>query len=169
MRTHASAKWVLSALVLAGGGAITPPVSAVSTGTTLLVTAVVISTCVASATPVVFGNYTLGLVDNTGVISVTCSPDVAAYTVALDQGVTGITTSSRKLTFGAGTLNYALYSDSNRSVNWGNVQNTDTVASSASTTSVGAVKTFNVYGRLPASQASVAGLYSDLVQVTVTY
>ena len=169
MRTPSSAKWVLSALVLAVVGANAPPVLAITAGTTLLVTALVVSTCVASATPVVFGNYTLGMVDNTGIISVTCSPDVAAYTVALDQGVTGATTSSRKVTFGANSLNYGLYSDSNHSSNWGNVQNTDTLASSAATTTVGVVKTFNVYGRLPANQPSVSGLYSDLVQVTVTY
>ena len=51
MRTQASAKWVLSALVLAVVGANAPPVLAITAGTTLLVTALVVSTCVASATP----------------------------------------------------------------------------------------------------------------------
>lgn len=38
---------------------------------TLGVTATVLSTCLAVATPVAFGNYTLSPVDNTGIISVT--------------------------------------------------------------------------------------------------
>jgi spore coat protein U-like protein len=169
MNTRHSAKWVFSALALAGIGATSTALAATAV-TGLAVSATVLATCVAAATPVVFGNYTLTALDTTGLITVTCTPDVLAYTVAIDGGTgSGATTSARKLSFGLNTLNYALYLDGSRTQNWGNTQNTDTLAASAATTTVGAVKTFTVYGRLPANQTSAAGVYSDTVQVTVTY
>lgn len=156
---------------LAAAGLVYAPVSSAATATTTLaVTTVVLQTCIAAATPVVFGNYTLGALDTTGVITVTCTPDVLTYNVALDAGAgAGASTSARKLTLGADTLNYFLYRDSARTQNWGSVSGTDTVASTAATTDLGTIKTFTVYGRLPASQAGVIGAYSDLVQVTVNY
>lgn len=163
-------KLISAAVAITCLGATPVAMAATTANTTLAVSATVLATCIAVATPVVFGNYTLTSLDNTGVITVTCTPDVTAYTVALDAGAgSGATTSVRKMTFGANTLNYALYSDMGRNQNWGNVQNTDTVAASAATTTVGVVKTFTVYGRLPANQTSTAGVYSDIVQVSVTY
>jgi len=169
MNTRHSAKWVISALALAGIGATCSALAATAV-TGLAVTATVLTTCVAAATPVVFGNYALTALDTTGLITVTCSPDVLTYTVALDAGTgTLATTSARKLSFGLNTLNYALYLDGNRTLHWGNTQNTDTAAAGAATTTVGTVKTFTVYGRLHANQTTAAGVYSDTVQVTVTY
>ena len=169
MRTNKSLKLASIALAMAAM-AYAPAASATVANATLGVTATVLSTCLAVATPVAFGNYTLSSLDNTGIISVTCTPDVTTYTVALDAGVgTGATTSTRKLAFGANTLDYHLYRDIGRTQNWGNVQNTDTVPASAATTTVAVLKTFTVYGRLPANQTSTAGVYSDTVQVTVTY
>ncbi|MES2913413.1 MAG: spore coat U domain-containing protein [Pseudomonadota bacterium] len=169
MRTGKSFKLGAAALALASLG--TAPVAVAATANaSLVVSATVLATCIAAATPVVFGNYSLTALDNTGIITVTCTPDVTAYTVALDAGTgTGATTSARKLTFGTNTMTYTLFSDSGRTQNWGNVQNTDTVAASAATTTIGAVKTFTVFGRLPANQTATAGVYSDTVQVTVTY
>jgi spore coat protein U-like protein len=169
MNTCHSAKWALSALALAGIGA-TGSVLAATAVTPLTVTATVLTTCVAAATPVVFGNYTLTALDATGLITVTCSPDVVNYTVALDEGAgAGASTSARKLSFGLNSLNYALFRDAGRTQNWGKVQGTDTWLSSASSTTVGTVKTFTVYGRLQADQTTAGGAYSDTVQVTVTY
>ncbi len=156
---------------LAAAGLVYAPVSSAATATTLLaVSAVVLQTCVAAATPIVFGDYTLTALDNTGVITVTCTPDVLTYNVALGAGNgTGATTTNRKLTFLTNTLNYSLFRDSARTQNWGSNPGVDTVASSAATTDLGIVKTFTVYGRLPGSQSGGIGTYADLVQVTVNY
>lgn len=147
-------------------------VAATATGT-LLVSALVLSTCVVASTPVVFGNYTLGLVDNTGIISVTCTPDVLTYNVALGAGAaTGATTSTRKLsltTDSTKTLNYGLFRDAGHTQNWGSVGGTDTVPSTAATTTVAAVKTFTVNGEVPAGQVPAIGAYTDSVQITVNY
>lgn len=171
MRTTITFKRISTAIAIAIAClGVAPAAIANTANTTLGVSATVLATCLAAATPVTFGNYSLATVDTTGVVTVICTPDVAAYTVALDAGTgTGATTSVRKLTFGANTLNYALYTDSGRTTTWGNVQNTDTVPASAATTTVGVVKTFTVYARLPSNQTSTAGAYLDTVQVTITY
>lgn len=162
-----------SATALTVAGLVYAPASTAATATTTLgVAAVVLQTCIAAATPVVFGNYTLTALDNTGIITVTCTPDVLTYNVALGAGNgAGATTSTRKLTsvLDSSTLNYSLYRDSARTQNWGSVQNTDTVASTAATTDLGTIKTFTVYGRLPESQTGTVGAYADIVQVTVNY
>lgn len=156
---------------LAAAGLVYAPVSSAATATTTLgVAAVVLQTCIAAATPVVFGNYTMSALDNTGVITVTCTPDVTVYNVALGAGTaTGATTTTRKMTLTGATLNYALYRDAARTQNWGDVAGTDTVASAAATTDLGTIKTFTVYGRLNGAQAVGIGAYADLVQVTVNY
>jgi spore coat protein U-like protein len=135
------------------------------------VTALVLSTCIVVATPVSFGNYSLSVLDASGLVTVTCTPDVSAYTVALDAGTgAGATTTVRKMTALAGTdtLSYSLFRDTGRTQNWG-----DTVGelqpSSAATTTIGTIKTFAVYGRLTANQSATVGAYLDTIQVTVTY
>lgn len=169
MRPTTSFKRITTAIAIACLS-VSPVAIATTANTSLVVTATVLATCITVATPVLFGNYTLTVLDNTGVITVTCTPDVSAYTVALDAGTgAGATTSARKLTFGANTLNYSLYTDLGRAQNWGNSQNVDTVSASTATTTAGVIKTFTVYGRLPSNQASTAGAYADTVQVTVTY
>lgn len=156
---------------LAAAGLVYAPVSSAATAqTTLAVAAVVVQTCIAAATPIVFGDYALLALDNTGVITVTCTPDVLTYNVALGAGTgTGATTSARKMTYLTNTLNYALFRNSARTQNWGSTPGTDTVASSAATTDLGTIKTFTVYGRLLGAQAVGIGAYADLVQVTVNY
>lgn len=171
MRFITSTKLASVALAAAGLASVPASFAAQATGS-LSVTALVLSTCVVVSTPVVFGNYTLGLLDNTGIITVTCTPDVTNYNVALGTGAgASATTSARKLTQIAGTdtLNYALYRDSGRSQNWGEVPNVDTVASADATTTLLGVKTFTVYGRLMANQAGAVGAYLDTVQITVNY
>lgn len=148
------------------------PASFAATATTTMgVTAVVLSTCVAVATPVVFGNYSLTAVDANGLITVTCTPDVLSYNVGLDAGTgSGATTSSRKLTSltSTDTMSYGLFRDASRTQNWGEAAG-DMQPSSAATTSLGAIKTFSVFGRLGGSQTGAIGAYLDTIQVTVNY
>ena len=57
----------------------------------------------------------------------------------------GATVATRKMTSGAATVNYTLYSDSGRTTVWGNTIGTDTVAGTGN----GAAQTLTVYGRVP--------------------
>lgn len=152
-----------------------PLARAATASGTLAVTATVLSTCVVTPAALVFGNYAMAQTDAQGSIVVTCTPDVASYTVGLEAGTgSGATVTNRSMTgaLSAGTLSYGLYSDAGRSTNWGNTASGTTVASSAGTGTV--VKTFTVYGRIPANQTTGGGstggvAYTDTVQITVTY
>ena len=138
-----STSFKLAAVALAAATLVIAPVSMAATATTsLAVTAAVLSTCVVVSTPLVFGNYTLATVEASGLISVTCTPDITNYNVALGSGTgTGATTAARKLTSvsSSDTLNYSLYRDSGRTQNWGDVPNVDTAASANATTTIGPV------------------------------
>ena len=65
----------------------------------------------------------------------------------------------------AARLNYFLYSDSARTVNWGNTVGTDTIHLTAGAAPI--VST--VYGRVPAGQFVAPDAYLDTINVTVTY
>lgn len=170
MRYHFFGNLTFIALAVCGLAGAPASIAATAAGS-LSVTALVLSTCTVVSTPVVFGGYSFAALDTSGNIVVTCTPDILSYNVALGAGAgTGATTSSRKLTTttlgGADTLDYALYQDSGRTQNWGDVPG-DTVASS--TAPAGVIKNFPVYGRLGANQVGAVGLYSDTVQITVNY
>jgi len=132
------------------------------------VSATVQSACVVAASPLAFGTYnpTSSLnVDASTTLNVTCTQGTG-YNVGLSAGAgTGATTTVRKLTSSGHTLNYALYQDTTRATNWGNTVGTDTVAGTAGT----AATAYVVYGRIPGSQNTTAGAYSDSVTVTVSY
>lgn len=136
--------------------------------TTFTVGATVVDSCSISATNLAFGNFDplLGTaLDATSTIDVTCSSG-DTYDIGLDAGTaTGATVTTRAMTSGVNTLNYALYSDSGRLTNWGNTPATDTVSG----TGTGAAQTLTVYGRIPAQASAVIGTYSDTITVTVTY
>lgn len=136
--------------------------------TTFTVGATVVDSCSVSATNLAFGSFDplLGTaLDATSTIDVTCSSG-DTYDIGLDAGTaTGATVTTRKMTSGANTLNYALYSDSGRLTNWGNTVGTDTVSG----TGTGAAQTLTVYGRIPAQSTAVIGTYSDTITVTITY
>ena len=142
--------------------------SAATVTDTMAVTVTVQSACVVSASPLAFGTYSpvSGTnLDATTTLNVTCTQGTA-YNVGLSAGGgTGATTTVRKLTSSGRTLNYALYSDSGRTTNWGNTVSTDTVSGTAGLTATA----YTVYVRIPANQNTAAGAYTDSVTVTVTY
>ncbi|HEY4317589.1 MAG TPA: spore coat U domain-containing protein [Herbaspirillum sp.] len=143
----------------------TPVVAATATGS-LVISATVLSTCALTGGTIPFGNYTSAQVDQTGTLSVLCTSGVP-YSIALDAGAgTGATITARKMTgSGGGTLNYSLFRETGRTSNWGNTGTTDTVSSSGS----GLLQTITVYGRIPAGQTPIVGVYTDTVTVTLTY
>jgi spore coat protein U-like protein len=104
-------------------------------------------------------------VDQTSTVQLTCT-NTTPYNIGLNAGTgSGATVATRKLTSGANTVNYTLYSNSGRTTVWGNTVSTDTVAGTGN----GAAQNYTVYGRIPAQTTPAPGNYTDTITVTVTY
>lgn len=137
--------------------------------TTFQVTATVLSVCTVAATNLAFGNYDASSGtpnDATSTVTTTCS-NTTNYTVALNAGTgSGATVATRKMTNGANTLDYTMYTTSGRTTVWG-----DGTLSTAtqSGTGNGSGQALTVYGRISTGQYVTAGNYSDTVTATVTY
>jgi spore coat protein U-like protein len=136
--------------------------------TTFTVNVTLTAACVInSATNLNFGSQGVltGNVDQSSTVQVQCT-STTPYNIGLDAGTaSGATMAARKMTNGGAAVTYALYTDSARSVVWGNTVNTDTVAATGN----GSPQSFTVYGRVPAQATPAPGNYSDTITVTVTY
>lgn len=168
MKLSNSVKCVISGVglsVLALGLASTSAIAATTTAT-FGVSATVQATCLVSATPLAFGTYTGAVANSTSTVSVTCT-NTTPYNVGLSAGLaTGATVTTRQMTGPASALlNYALFSDSSRTLNWGQTIATDTVAGTGN----GAAQDITVYGQAAAGQYVAPGAYSDTITATVTY
>lgn len=140
--------------------------AATTTGN-LPVNATVAAACIfGNITSVNFGNYTGVLNNAIGGIEVNCT-NGTPYTISLGPGTfLAATTTTRRMTgTPSGNLAYALFRDAGRTLNWGNVIGTDTVAG----TGTGAVQANTVYGQIAAGLTPVAGSYNDTVLITITY
>lgn len=139
-----------------------------TTSSTLLVNATVTTACIVATLPVAFGSYspTAGTATTgAGTITVTCTAGTP-YKVGLDQGAaSGATVTTRKMANGANLLPYGLYQDSGYATNWGNTPGTDTVNKTATVTA----DAITVYGSIPSGATVPAGVYTDTVNVTVSY
>ncbi|MER9232533.1 spore coat U domain-containing protein [Mesorhizobium sp. M0622] len=115
-----------------------------------------------------FGSHGVidGNVEETSTIGVQCTSG-QTYNVGLGAGAgTGATVAVRKMTSpAAATVNYTMYSNSARTLVWGDTVNTDTVTG----TGDGNVQNLTVYGRVPAQLTPAAGDYTDTVAITITY
>ncbi|HEY0283229.1 MAG TPA: spore coat U domain-containing protein [Rhizomicrobium sp.] len=167
MRRCASITTALTLLSVMG----TIPGYAATTTTTFAVTATVLSGCLVTATNLIFGNYSsvsATPTDATSTVTATCSLGVS-YTIAADAGIgAGATVAARVMTgtIGGGLLNYLMHSDAARTALWGNgTLGTATVGGTAALLP----QSYTVYGRIPINQYPAAGLYTDLVTVTLTY
>jgi spore coat protein U-like protein len=133
---------------------------AATTTSTFTVQMTVTSSCVInSASTLNFGNQgvLVANVDNTSTLQVQCT-NTTPYNIGLDAGTgTGATVAARKMTNGANTITYSLYSDSGRTTVWGNTVGTNTV----SATGNGASQTYTVYGRVPSQTTPAAATYTD--------
>jgi spore coat protein U-like protein len=144
------------------------PLYAATATTTMTVQMTITATClVNSASTLNFG--TQGVlstnVDQTSTLQITCT-NTTPYNIGLNVGTgAGATVAARKLTSGATTVNYTLYSNSTRTTLWGNTVGTDTVAATGN----GAAQSYTVYGRVPPQAAPAPGTYTDTITVTVTY
>jgi spore coat protein U-like protein len=130
------------------------------------VVAVVQAACTISATPLAFGNYAGVQKDTTATLTATCT-NTTPYNIGLSVGqAPGATVNTRAMTGpSAAMLNYAIFRDSTRSINWGNTVGTDTLVGQGT----GSVQSLTVYGRIPAGQSPRPGSYADTVIATITY
>ena len=168
MKIFNSAKLSLAAViaVLTVGLASTPASATTTATTTFGIGATVQSTCLVSATAMSFGTYSGSVANASSTVSVTCS-NTTTYNVGLNPGTaSGATVTTRQMTGpSSALLNYSLFSDSSRSVNWGSTIGTDTVSGTGN----GSSQSITVYGQVPAAQYVTPGAYSDTITATVTY
>jgi spore coat protein U-like protein len=142
---------------------------AATTTSTFTVSITLVATCtINSASTLNFGN-SVGILSaalpGTSTLSVTCS-NTTPYNIGFDAGTaTGATVTTRKMTSGANTVSYGLYSDSGHTTNWGNTVGTDTVAGTGN----GAAQSYTVFGQVPIQTTPAPGTYTDTITVTVTY
>lgn len=123
------------------------------------------ASCTVSTTSVAFGSQTFLVTspsDSTGSITVGCDA-ITAYSIGILGGFTG--TLTRAMRSGSNQLGYNLFTDSTRTIVWG-----DGTAGSARVSSSGTTgATHTVYGRIPAKQNVPAGSYSDSLIVRVEF
>ena len=131
----------------------------------LIVTATVLSVCTIVAGPLAFGNYSNVVLNASATLSVACTVS-SPYNVSLDVGSgNGATITTRRMTNGASTLQYRLFSDAARSVNIGQTIGTDTISGTGN----GLTQTLTIYGQILPNQLVTPGIYSDTVTATITY
>lgn len=162
-------KTKLMALLCGAAVLAVPAAIAATTTTTFNVTANVVATCSVTATDLAFGNYDAASptpTDATSAVNVTCTNN-HGYTVDLNAGTgAGATVAVRRMTNGANTLDYSMYTTAARVTVWGD----GTLATSTQAgTGNGAAQALTVYGRIPTGQFVTAGAYADTVTATVTY
>ena len=130
-------------------------------------TATINSNCIVSPTSLDFSSHGLlsANVDVAGLITLQCT-NTTPYVVSLGLGLgSGVTLpTARKMTKGAETVTYGLYSDPARAVVWGTG-----AGQTVSGTGTGIAQNINVYGRVPPQTTPSPGVYTDTVVVTVTY
>lgn len=120
--------------------------------------------CTLGVQSVIFGSYdTLSAqnTDSAGSVSVSCDSS-DSFTIALSSGHG--TMLSRQMQSGAYSMAYNFYTDSLRSIIWG-----DGTSGTVLVSTTGTSATYAVYGRIPAGQNLPAGSYSDLIAVTLTF
>jgi len=140
--------------------------------------------CGVTATSVAFGNYVSpggAVVDSTGTVSVTCTPDrvllvcSASYTIALSAGNSVLGFAPRRMSGSGFTLDYNLYTNGARTTVWGDGSGvTSTVPETITSSILGliclpGIKNSTVFGRVPANQNVGVATYSDSIVVTVTF
>jgi spore coat protein U-like protein len=141
--------------------------AATATGTFTSTITLQASCQVVSTNTLNFGtqNILAANVDVQADFSVQCT-NTTPYNIGLNAGSTaGGTIATRLMTSGGATVQYRMYSDAARTVNWGNTPGTDTV----SNTGNGSAQALTIYGRAPAQTTPAPATYNDTVTVTINY
>jgi spore coat protein U-like protein len=124
--------------------------------------------CIVAATnPLNFG--TTGVlssdIDQTTTFEVQCT-NSTPYSVGLDAGTgVGASTLLRRMTGGSDAIDYQMFSDPSRTVNWGDNVGVDTVAGVGN----GSPQSLTIYGRVVPQATPEPDTYIDTVTIEVTY
>lgn len=99
-----------------------------------------------------------------GNIELRCTPGTTAK-ITLNSGLYGSDINNRKmrLTTGSATLNYQLYTSSNRQTVW------DDTTGISITYNSDASQSIPIYGRVPAQPTPASGIYTDQITLTISY
>jgi spore coat protein U-like protein len=136
-----------------------------------------IGTCTVTSSGVALGGYTFSNVlptDASGNIEVSCSligviSLVVNYEIRLSTGASG-SYPARQMGSGANRLRYNLYTNAAHAAIWGDgTAGTSTVSDFYLLGLLTTVRDYPVYGRAPAGQNTPAGVYTDMITVTVAY
>jgi len=127
-----------------------------------------VATCTLSASGVQFGVFSGSQLTFVGTVTMDCTGSgTSNYTLKLSTGGSGAY-ASRRMSNGANTLSYNLYTDSALTQLWGD-------GTAGTTFSSGQIKfpgpihiVTNVYGKLPAQTTPAQGAYSDTIVATLT-
>jgi spore coat protein U-like protein len=122
------------------------------------------ASCSVSTVGLNFGNYDVFSTlddDITGTINVSCQASTS-YSISLSSG--SGTYSARTLQSAGNLLSYNLYLDPTHLTIWG-----DGSAATGTVSGRGRTGSYTVYGRIPARQNAVVGIYADIVTVTVAF
>ena len=142
----------------------------------LTVEASIASECIIAAPGTfAFGAYSpinannTAALDGSGTVSVTCTSGSTAPMITLGEGLypasAAPTAPLRPMASAANRLAYFLYSDTGRTVAWGDTSGTGKLVSAVN----GTPSVETIYGRVTAGQNLPVGAYSDTVVVTVTF
>ena len=151
-------------VLLAAAVAASPATHAATVTDVLNVSATVLSSCALNGGTLSFGAYTSGQqtdLDVDGTINyVNCS---GTLTFALDGGGSG-DINARQMRQGANRLNYQIYRTSSRTAVFGT--GADAQGKILIGTQTGSL---TVYGRIPKNQVVPDGVYTDIVNITLTF
>ncbi|CAN7303121.1 Csu type fimbrial protein [Bosea sp. LjRoot237] len=154
--------WILLFIGMLAGDAN----AATATGTFQVQINIQAACTIASATDMNFGN--VGVlstnIDSTSTITVQCTA-TTPYNIGLNAGLNGGAVTTRQMSGAGGTVNYSLFRDPARTLNWGETIGTDTSVGTGS----GSTQAYTVYGRVSAQATPSPALYTDTITVTVTY
>ena len=129
------------------------------------VQAIVNRSCTVSASPINFGTYSAmtSNIDANGALTINCTLGLP-YSISLNGGLSNAQPTQRRMTLGSAAIIYGLYSNSTRTVPWGN-----TAGQIVSRTGTGATESVPVYGRVAPQSTPSSGTYTDTVVVTINY
>lgn len=119
------------------------------------------------ANALAFGSYdplAAAPADSTSTISYRC-PKGQDVRILLDFGL-GAAAPWRELRQGTETLRYNLYLDAQRTIVWGDGTAGSQAGPGAIARGASGTTSAYVFGRIPAAQDAVAGVYSDTIRIT---
>lgn len=134
-------------------------------------------TCTTSATSVIFGTYNPlsgSTVSSNGTVTVQCSLIgiiglLVGYSIQLSNGTSG-SNLPRRMTGGAYSLAYNLFTDGSYGTVWGdNTGGTADVSDGYLLDLIPQTRNYTIYGRIPANQNVPPGPYVDTIIVTVNF